>query len=88
MVSNFVLSLIRTYIPIAVGVALTWLATRLDFVLDEQSSAGVVTLAVAAVSGLYYLVARWLEGLFPWVSVFLGTSPSTSTPQYHQLPKE
>lgn len=87
MIRDFILSLIRTYVPIAVGAAATWLATRLDFVLDEQTATGLVAFSVLTVSGLYYLVARWLETRWPWLSVLLGTPPSVSTPTYTELPR-
>lgn len=87
MISDFVLSIIRTWIPVVVGTALTWAATRLDVVLDGSEAAGFVAVAVALVSGLYYWLARWLEGRWPFLSFLLGTPPSVSTPTYTQLPK-
>lgn len=88
MLNNFALSLIRTYVPIAVGAALTWLVVQLGVVIDEASASGVVATAVLVISGTYYLLARWLESRWPWLSVLLGTPPSVSTPTYTQLPKE
>jgi hypothetical protein len=87
MISDFILSLIRTWTPIAIGTGLTWLATRLDVVLDESTTAGAAMTMVALVSGAYYLVARWLEGRVPWLSVLLATPPKVSTPTYTQLEK-
>lgn len=85
MVSDFILSLIRTYVPIVVGSALVWLATQLDVVIDEQSAAGVVAVAVLVVSAAYYWLARLLESRWSWLSVLLGTPPKVSTPTYTQI---
>lgn len=85
MISDFVLSLIRTYLPIAVGSALVWAAAQTDIVIEPDSANGVIAVAVALVSGAYYLVARWLEGRWPWLSILLGTPPKVSTPTYREV---
>lgn len=79
MIGNFLLSLIRTYVPIGVGLALTWLASTLKVVIDPSSQAGLVALCVAALSAGYYLLARLLERQFPWLGALLG---STAKPSY------
>lgn len=65
MLGSYALSLIRTYVPIAVGVVLTWLATHWGVVLDEQTSIGVALVAVALVAGVYYAIVRAFERHFP-----------------------
>lgn len=72
MISNFVTSLIRTYVPIGVGFALTWLASSLRIVVDPSSQAGLVALCVTVLSAGYYFLARVLERKFPFLGVLLG----------------
>ena len=76
--SDFLVSLIRTWVPIAVGFALTWIAAKLDIIVSEDTSAQVTALAVSAVIALYYLVARWLEQRVPWAGRLLGVSKEPS----------
>lgn len=68
-----VVSLIRTWVPIGVGAALTWLASLLGVGLDANASAGFTAVVVALVSGAYYLLVRLAERRWPWVGVLLGT---------------
>jgi hypothetical protein len=82
MVSDFILSLIRTYVPLVAGGLLTWLATTLELAIPEDASSGFVGTTVLVVSGVYYLIARWLESRWPAFSFLLGTPKSVSTPRY------
>jgi hypothetical protein len=82
MVRDFVLSLIRTYIPLVVAGALTWIALALDLDLTEDITTGVTAFVVLAVTGFYYLIARFLETKWTWLSVLLGTPPKTAAPTY------
>jgi len=81
MLSNFVVSLIRTYVPLAVGFALTWLASSLKVVVDPSSQAGLVALMVAVLSAAYYFLARLLEKQWPWLGVLLG---AVAAPKYEK----
>jgi hypothetical protein len=72
MLSNYVISAIRTYVPLGVGVLLTWLASRLHVVIDPSSQAGLVALCVAVLSATYYALARLLEHRWPMLGVLLG----------------
>jgi hypothetical protein len=82
MVRDFIISLIRTYVPMGVIGALTWLSLTLDLELTEDMTTGVTTIAVLAASALYYVAARLLETRFPWLSFLLGTPKDVSTPTY------
>lgn len=79
MTHDYLISLIRTVVPAAVGALLAWLASEAGIVLDADSStaltAGVVALAVAG----YYGLVRVLEAHWPWLGVLLGKS---ATPRY------
>lgn len=54
-------SLIRTWVPIAAGAAITAIAAWRGIVVDVETSAVVATMATAAVSAAYYGLARLLE---------------------------
>lgn len=80
-VNNFAVSLIRTYVPIVVGVALTWLARKAGIVLDEGTGAMASVVAVAVISAAYYTVARAVEERFPmigriFVALGFGSAPA------------
>ena len=67
-----IISLIRTYVPVAVGAFLTYLAVRFGVVVPEDVSTGLTTGLVGLVSALYYAVARALEQRWPWLGWLLG----------------
>ena len=77
--NNFVTSLIRTYVPIAVGAFIAFLATR-GVDIDPQAQAGLITFVTAVLQGVYYLVARLLEQKLPKLGgLLLGSSKA---PEY------
>lgn len=78
--TDFVTSLIRTYVPIAVGALISFLATK-DIALDPSAAAGLITFLTALLQGAYYLVIRLLEQRFPQVGILLG---SRKTPEYFE----
>jgi hypothetical protein len=82
MVRDFILSLIRTYVPMGVVGALTAVALWFDAEITEDMTTGVTAFAVIAATSLYYLAARLLETRFPWLSFLLGTPKDVSTPTY------
>lgn len=69
--SDFVISLIRTYVPIGVGAVAAWLAT-LGIDVTGEAAAGLVIFITALLQGLYYLVVRLLETKWPAVGALLG----------------
>ncbi|WP_432050325.1 hypothetical protein [Verrucosispora sp. NA02020] len=83
--SDHLVSLIRTWVPIAVGVALAWLATRLGIVLDESTSTGLTVGAVGLTSAVYYALVRALESRWPALGFLLG---SRQAPVYGLPPAE
>lgn len=72
MLSNYVVSLIRTGVPILVGALLAWLASSLHVVIGPSSQAGLVSLCVAVLSAGYYALVRLLERWKPSLGVLLG----------------
>jgi hypothetical protein len=70
--NDLVTSWIRSVVPMIVGAALSWIALRTGIVIDEASQAGLVTAFTGLLSGLYYILVRWLETKFPQVGWLLG----------------
>lgn len=66
-------SLIRTYVPVAVGAFIAWLVT-LGVALDPATEAGLTTALTGVVIAAYYTVVRLLEKRWPFLSVLLGSS--------------
>ncbi|MFC5747140.1 hypothetical protein [Actinomadura rugatobispora] len=93
--NDYVVSLIRTWVPVAVGAALTWLATEAGIVLDDDTSATATAAAVAVVTAAYYAAARAIEQKWPKVGrimlalgltgartpAYQPTTPATPAPQ-------
>lgn len=83
---NLIPSLVRTYVPLAVGWVVTFLATLGISVTDDQRAA-LVSLLGTVVGALYYLLARLLEKKFPALTWLLGSpvqpvayAPATPAP--------
>lgn len=69
--NDFVVSLIRTYVPVGVGGALGYLASlgiNMPEDVKSQLTAGFVGLGIA----VYYFIARKLEERFPALGGLLG----------------
>ena len=63
--NDYVVSLIRTWVPVAVGAALTWLATEAGIVLDDETGAMATAVAITLVTAAYYAGARAIEQKWP-----------------------
>lgn len=70
--SNFVTANIRTLVPIAVGVALTWVAARIGIVVDDNTRMTAGALAVAIVTAVWYGVVHWVEQHWPAAGWLFG----------------
>lgn len=71
--NSFVTSLIRTYVPIAVGALVSLLVTR-GINLDADTQAGLIVALTGILQAVYYFVARVLERKLPQFSFLLGSS--------------
>lgn len=71
---NYLLSLIRTWVPIVVGTLLTWLAASTHIVISEHSRAVAAAACVAVLSAGYYALVRLLERKVPQLGVLLGAT--------------
>ena len=77
--TNFFISLVRTYVPIAVGSVISFLVVNYGLVVDESITAQLVAGLTGLIIAGYYLLARLLERKFPALGVLLG---STQKPVY------
>ena len=70
--SDFVPSLIRTYVPVGVGAALSWLALK-NVHVDAATQIQVTAILTAVLTAAYYTGVRALESRWPALgTVFLG----------------
>lgn len=72
---NFRTSLIRTVVPVIVGIIITTVA-KLNVEID---SGAVTDLVTAVVTGAYYAAVRWAESRWPQAGWLLG---SPHAPEY------
>lgn len=71
--NSFVTSLIRTYVPIAVGAVVSLLLAK-GIELDPSTQAGLIVALTGVSQAVYYFLARVLERKFPQFSFLLGSS--------------
>ena len=76
--NDLAVSVIRTTVPMLVGVVITWLATK-GVVIDEGVKASLVAGLTGVVSAVYYTIARLLEQKWGAFGLLLG---SRKTPTY------
>jgi hypothetical protein len=92
MLSSYVVSLIRTGVPLAVGWVLVQLADHLGIGIDDTTSQSLIAALVAILAGLYYALARLVERKWPALTWLLGSSlqPAayTYTGQHETAPVE
>lgn len=97
-ISDIVVSIIRTVVPVAWGSALTWVATQLPFLADALNAAGATGLGavlVATLTTLWYSLMRSVERYLPaWLTVLvLGSNrppiydPTQVKPQGLRIPR-
>lgn len=71
--TDFVTSLIRTYVPIFVGALLAWLTTH-GINIDTEAADGFAAFLTAIFGAGYYLIARLLERQWPELGKLLGVA--------------
>jgi uncharacterized membrane protein (DUF441 family) len=79
--SDYLISLIRTWVPVGIGSALAWLAT-FGVDLDADTQAGLVVTLTAVVIAVYYAVVRKLEQRWPAIGRVLLGLGAAKTPVY------
>lgn len=80
--TNTVLSLVRTYVPVAVGALAAWLLS-LGVDLSAEAQTGLTVFLTGLIIAVYYTVARLLEKRWPAFGFLLG---STKQPEYVNPP--
>lgn len=88
MPNDYFVSLIRTWVPVAIGSALTWLASTLGIVLSEDTSAPLTVAAVGIVTAVYYALARAAEKQWPTLGRILLALGLTSAKVAYQKPAD
>lgn len=69
--SQYIVSIIRTWVPWIIGWALGKLVV-VGVILDNDTSEKLTFAITALVIGLYYAAARWLEARYPKFGILLG----------------
>lgn len=77
--SNVFVSLIRTWVPVAVGAVIGWFLSLGIFDVSAEDQAKVTAAAVSGAIVAYHGLVRFLERKWPWFGVFLG---SAKQPEY------
>lgn len=72
MLSDRIVSAIRTGVPNLIGALVTYLASRNHIVIDPHVTAFFASLAVFGVSTVYYLLVRYAESHWRWAGLLLG----------------
>ncbi len=70
--SDYVVSLIRTWVPVGVGAVLAWISTKVGFIVDEDTKNQGILFFTFFLTGLYYAIIRWLERQYPQIGWLLG----------------
>lgn len=70
--SDWLTSMIRTGVPIIIGILAAWLASDIGFVIDEDTQANLVAAATGFAVSAYYGIVRWAEQRWPSVGWLLG----------------
>ena len=67
--NDYIVSLIRTYVPIIVGAAIAWVSAHDGIGID---SAGLDVAVVGVATAVYYAIVRKLEAQWPKLGWLLG----------------
>lgn len=78
--NDLVVSFIRTYVPIAVGSLISFLATK-GLNVDAQAGQGLIVFMTGLLIAAYYGVVRLLEKRYPQFGILLG---SVKKPEYSE----
>ena len=74
LLTDYIVSLIRTYVPAAVAGLVAWLAANYNIVLPDDTSAALALGVAGLVLAVYYGLVRALEQRWPWFGKLLGAS--------------
>jgi hypothetical protein len=71
-INDYVIARIRTFVPIAVGAVVAWLATKWGVVIDAETSAAGVSFIAGLAGAVWYQLGSWLATKFSWAGWLLG----------------
>ncbi len=77
--NDFVVSHIRTYVPLAVGAVITYLTVH-GMKLDPATIEADTATLTALFSGMYYTLVRLLETKWPKLGLLLGNPTQPTYP--------
>jgi hypothetical protein len=77
---NYAISLIRTWVPVAVGALASYLLVHFGLDISAGSQAAVIPPLTGGCIAVYYAGVRWVEMKWPAAGVLLG---HTAKPVYH-----
>lgn len=78
--SNFIIAVIRTVIPIVAGWVVA-LLTAANIPVEAEVQAGLIVSLSAIVSSLYYALVAWLERKWSWFGWLLGIARNPIYPK-------
>lgn len=76
--NNFVISQIRTYVPILIGGVISWLAT-IGLNIDASTQSGLIVAMTGVLQAVYYFIARIVERKYPSAGSYLLGSDAKPT---------
>jgi uncharacterized membrane protein (DUF441 family) len=76
-----IIAAIRTFVPIIVGFIVTWVSKR-GFIIDEETSAMLVSTFQAAVTALYWAIVTAVSKRWPQIQWLLGYA---AAPEYKKV---
>src|SRR5690606_10448395 len=83
--NDTMVSIIRTYVPIAVGFVLTWIGDALDIIIPDGADQQLIMGLTAVITAVYYGLVRMLERKWPWFGIFLG---ARAQPRYTRTARQ
>lgn len=72
--NDYIIGHIRTLVPVAVGAAATWLASRYNIVIDDDTTASVIAAVTSLATAVYYIIVRAVAVWIPAAGVLLGVN--------------
>lgn len=78
--SDWLISYIRTYVPLGVFFVTGWLASN-GVVVGDEAEAGLILGVSGLASAAYYAAVRTLERKWSWFGVLLGAPRQPSYPK-------
>lgn len=79
--NDFIIGLVRTYVPITVGAVLSWLAVEFGVVVPDDLKSQATVFLTGLVIAVYYTAVRLLAQQWPSFERLLGvaTQPTYSS---------